>query len=164
MSLDTERLMDFWPALLGVMRNRLPRHPHAVWEDLASDTIERAILNQHRYIDRGNGPYSWLTVMASHIATDYLRRHMNRAENALPLAEYGHATLDAGSERHLAAVVVNEALSRVDAASRHLLVGHHHEGRSLRELCPDLQPQSGGQSKRHAAALANLRGLLGGVA
>lgn len=164
MSLDTEQLMIFWPALVGAFKHRLPNHAHAVWEDLASDTIERAIRNQHRYEDRGNGPYSWLSVMAAHIAIDYLRRRNNRLENSASLEDCTSATLDAGSDDHLTRLVVTEALERLDDGSRRLLVGYYHEGRKLGELLPEMLTYNGGRSKRLARAGYRLRLVLEGAA
>lgn len=164
MSFDTERLMEFWPALIGVFRNRLPNHAHAVWEDLASDTLERAIRNQHRYEDRGNGPYSWLCVMASNIAIDYLRRRKNPLELSEHLYVCDRATLDAGSDDHLTRLVVTEALERLDDGSRRLLVGYYHEGRKLGELLPGMRTNHGGTSKRLARAGYRLRLVLEGAA
>ncbi len=107
--LNPDTLFDYWPALVGTVRNLLPRADYTVWEDLAADTVERALRNAHRYDDRGNGPGAWLTTMASRVVIDHLRRANNRTSTQ-PLEAWTAATVDAGSARHVAHMDLHDAV------------------------------------------------------
>lgn len=162
MSLDTERLMACWPSLVGVMRNRLPRHDPAVWEDMAGDVIERALRYQDQFDGSDDTLIRWLMTIARNLTIDYVRRHINRAENALPLQDYGHATLDAGSDRHLTQIAVHDALAEADEYSRRILTARYLEGRRMIDVLPHLPKSSA--SRNYTRALASLRRVLESVA
>lgn len=102
-------LMTHWPLLVGTVKKMLPTASHAVWEDVAGDTLERAIRNLHRYEDRGDGPAAWLATIARRLVIDYSRRPLSRPTTTL--AAVRRATVDAGWQHHAEAIDVRAAIA-----------------------------------------------------
>lgn len=158
MSLDAETIVAYWPALVGVAKRMLPRASHAVWEDIAGDTVERAFRNRDRYTELGSGPHAWLMTMASRIALDYTRRRVNTP--TLPLDDYRNGTADAGSDRHADMLDVGAALAQASARDRTLLEAHYRDGVKLQAIEGIAHYSKGNTSKSHTKALARLRPAL----
>ncbi len=147
MSLDPATLMSYWPLLIGVARRRLPGAGYSVWEDIAGDTVERAL----RYQDRCRNPHGWLTVMADRIALGHRRRKVNMP--MLSLDESRKGTLDAGGERHVAIIDLRGALQRVKPQDRSALTDYYRDGVTT-DRCADRQ--------RRCRALVRVRAILEG--
>jgi DNA-directed RNA polymerase specialized sigma24 family protein len=158
MSLTPEQVMAYWPSMMGAAKRLLPLADRTVWEDLAGDTVEKALRNQHRYTDRGNGPHAWLTTMATRIAIDYKRRRGNAP--TLPLEDFRHGTEDAGSDRHVDLLDVRSALAQASDRDRAILESHHRDGVALINVECLKHYSKGNTSKHHGKALRRLRPAL----
>ena len=124
--------MQHWSALIGTMRNILPSHSSAVWEDLAGDTVEKALRNADHYQEYGSGPYCWLMLMGRRVALDYVRRKANG--QTLPLVEWSAVATDAGNERHADSIDVRAAVDALPERHRTLIEQRYWDGLYLKEI------------------------------
>jgi RNA polymerase sigma factor (sigma-70 family) len=118
MSLDTERLYDYWPLLLSFVRGRLHGRDDMLAEDIAAATLERAVRAAHTYQDRPAGPKMWLLTVAAHLLTDHARQRANQPHYDIATVRLRQARLDAGSDRHADMLDVQAALSTLPDAYR----------------------------------------------
>lgn len=97
MSIDAAEIMACWPKLLGTAKRILPRCDRAVWEDVASTSVEKALRAGGTFTD-SRKLSSWLCQIARNTAIDLIRA--THTINLQPeTADSVRARIDAGSDR-----------------------------------------------------------------
>lgn len=112
--MNADDLMQHWPLLVGTVKHMLPTASHAVWEDVAADTLEKAIRNLHRFEDRGEGAGAWLATMARRQVIDHVRRQQawgHRRQSVRLTDVYQRGVVDAGWQHHAEQLDVRTAIA-----------------------------------------------------
>jgi DNA-directed RNA polymerase specialized sigma24 family protein len=108
-----EALMGYWPNLIGKARATLPWADPVLWEDAAAAAIADAC---RRIVGQDLDPLPWLLTTVKRRALDLIEsadyRHMDRPTDPTYRA-IGRARIDAGSDVHLATMVVRDAVRRL---------------------------------------------------
>jgi RNA polymerase sigma-70 factor (ECF subfamily) len=129
--------------------------------DLVDDVVQTTFLKVLTKIDRyepGDSPFeAWLLRVARNAAFDELRRRRTGAGAARPLAD-----ADAVAAGEQLGGDVWDALDRLPAAWREVLVLRHVLGLSVREVASRLQMSPQGVRALQDRASASVRGTLGG--
>jgi RNA polymerase sigma factor (sigma-70 family) len=104
----------------------------------------------------------WLHRVAHHKAVDLVRREVSQARRAETSAQTPSAAPAAGDEPTWATLspLLDEALQELPIEARAILIAHYLEARSQQELAQELGLSQPTVSRRLAAAVAQLRGLL----
>jgi DNA-directed RNA polymerase specialized sigma24 family protein len=155
--MNGDDLMAHWPLLVNYVQKRMRGADRAFCEDVAAQTIEKA-LTHYRDIGNPDGLRRWLMTVAGNAVLDY-RASKRATEQRLLCADFMYGRLDAGSERHLTAIDVRAALSHVpdhirDTAERYA------EGHSLAGVADLTGLSRHGQWHRMQRAVERMRPLL----
>lgn len=160
MTLDTERLYDYWPSVFSFIRLRMERHDLAAIEDLTGETFLRAISKAGTYHERGEGPGNWLLTIARNLVIDWRRRQRHATLVEVGVADIERGTLDAGSDAQDAVIDVQGALRSLPDEDRHILWAYANDGLTFREAGRSLGFDKSKSHRRRAAGAEALRGLL----
>jgi RNA polymerase sigma-70 factor (ECF subfamily) len=161
MSLDTDRLYEHWPLVLGSIRRQMTGLEDDA-EDLAADVFERAVRHAARYEPAEHGPAGLLLVIARRCVMDYHRRRRLRTIVALDDVARCRGTRDAGSERHADEIDVRAATAVLPPRDR-MIVALRSEGRDYAEISAVVGGSKSSALRRHRAAVVALGLSLRGV-
>lgn len=144
--------------LYGFARRRL-FDDHAA-DDVASETMTRALDNIDRFTWRGGGFDAWLYGIARNVVFEFAR---NRAR-IVASVDGDRATIERGPEEHAVAndeaAAVRRAFDRLDADERELLELRVQGGLSSEEVGQLLGKQPGAVRMAQARALHRLRTIV----
>jgi RNA polymerase sigma factor (sigma-70 family) len=154
-----EELVERWQARVGRFLSRLADTPDQA-ADLCQETFLRLYLKGPRYREAGRFS-TWLYQIALNVARDAARR-ARRAP--LPLQDHDPPGPDPGvpavCEHQELAQAVQEALARLAAPLRTVLVLRHYEGMNFEEMGRLLKTPASTLKSRFAVALRLLRDCL----
>lgn len=162
MTPDPATLYDYWPALVNYCAKRLQGHPRAEAEDLAALVLERAVRAAPRWTGDARGVTPWLYTIAQHVVIDWhRRRRLVRCLPDLGSVDRERATTDAGSDRHLDVLAIQELLNTVTDEQRAVLTCVA-EGVKVTTLWPHDTPgaRKARALRRRKAAFAAAREVL----
>lgn len=163
MSLDVGLLYDaHWGAIFHFLRGRMPGAPDAEIEDLTATVFEKVCRFSDGYQERGTQPRAWLYQIARHALADSARARACRPVSAQILTDApgGAATSDAGTDRHLDALVIADALAQLPPRYRLVIVERFLMGATHAETALLLKINEEAAKHIQARALAALRKLL----
>jgi RNA polymerase sigma factor (sigma-70 family) len=157
---DFERLYDeHAESLLGFLRYRTG--DHALAEDLAADTFERALSRRARFDPRRGNERAWLFTIARNLLTDRLRR--TDAERRA-LERSGPSTPEAEPDPALDRVELREvlraAMAELAPEEQDLLALRYGAGLSIAEIAELGGDRAGTVESRLYRALRKLRPLV----
>lgn len=118
--MNGDDLMAHWPLVLGYVKQRMRGVDLAECEDIAGDTMGKALT---RYQDQGNenGLRSWLLTVAQRACIDWYRRRALRTSVTLDVVDWMIGRLDAGSAQHDTVIDVQTALARLRPSDREIV-------------------------------------------
>lgn len=162
MRLDIDALYTTYAEQLrGWFRRRLPRGDDGLAEELTQVVFVKVIRAADRYQDRQQ-PSSWLYRIATTTWLDHVEK--KRPLVGLPDLDAVRVTMDAGSDAHLARLVIREALPHLAPRYRALLEARFLRGETREEVAEREGTTEQAISHRQSRALRALRGILDGSA
>lgn len=152
---------EYRPLVYRYLRKRVPDRETA--EDLTAETFVRVLRFADRYVEQGRLT-SWLLTTAQRVWIDRRRRQRPECVPLDSVSEFGRATADAGSARHVDALAVGWALERLSPAQRRATVACDLEGASNGEVGERMGLTANAVKKYRYWARIKLREILEAVA
>ena len=171
---EPEALGEFFDAYFDQMYSLayrlLGRHA------LAEDVLQEVFLKVHRAapeLDPTRDPGPWLTVVTRNACREHWRRRGRRIDDSSRTLDDGSrlgetlASEDGGPEQDTLRAeqerTLEDALMRLSAGLREVVVLHDYQGLNHEEIAKILGKKSATVRKRYSRALARLQRLLRGV-
>jgi RNA polymerase sigma-70 factor (ECF subfamily) len=132
-------------------------------QDLVQETFLQARKSAHRFRG-GSAVYTWLHAILLNLSRHYHRDrqrlvcHSHLAEEEIPAPEEGPSRLDTAT----AATALTDALRRLTAPHREVLVLRFYEEMKIQQIAAHLGISTGTVKSRLHYAIAEMRGLLPG--
>lgn len=146
-------------SLLGFLRYRTG--DHALAEDLAADTFERALSRRARFDSRRGSERAWLFTIARNLLTDRLRRDDAERRALERSGPPGHeAEPDPALDRVELRELLRGALAELAADEQDLLALRYGAGLSIAEIAELGGDRAGTVESRLYRALRKLRPLI----
>lgn len=162
MTLDVAQLyVTYAGQLRAWFWTRLPRGDDGLAEELTQAVFEKVVRAADRYRDMDR-PSSWLYRIATMTLLDHAAK--KRPDVGLPDLDQVRCTVDAGSEAHLAQLVIRDVLPALPAHYRAVLENRFLLGEDPGDLAAREHTTRHTIHLRQARALLASRGLLGGAA
>lgn len=127
-------LMALWEPLCGFIRARMNGYVDAEIEDIAGSTIERIFRLDPAMDARPNGLRNYAYTVAARLIIDHGRRRRRMAFVPLTDINLGRGTSDAGSERHLVVIDVQDAVTALPEPDQAMIRASYFEGLTWREI------------------------------
>jgi RNA polymerase sigma-70 factor (ECF subfamily) len=133
----------------------------AAAEDVVQETLIRAWKHADRLVEGKGSVRGWLLTVARNIVMDQVRARAIRPAEVAEVDERSSVRAD-HSESVVNALLVLEALGRVSAEHREVLVERYYRGRSVTEVARHLGVPPGTVKSRSYHALRAIRSAIGG--
>jgi RNA polymerase sigma-70 factor, ECF subfamily len=157
---------DHWEAIYTFLRSRLRGADDAEIEDLTAIVFERVVAHAARYEDRGHPPSSWLFQISANLLKDTYRYRVSHptvtSDDAVEI--HAKSVADAGSDQQADAILIAQALMKLPARQRLVIVERYLMDASIRDTALVLDMSQ--NSVKHVArrALKNLKAIIREVA
>lgn len=110
--MDGDALMALWPLLVNYTRRRLPDADVALCEDIAGDTVEKALTKFRDQSGQPDALRRWCVTVARNAVLDYQRSRWS-TEAPLLLVDTLHGRTDAGNSRHAEWIDLRAGLEKI---------------------------------------------------
>jgi len=131
--------------------------------DLADDLLQETYLRAERKFEtyKGGDFGAWLAAIARNLALGHLRRVCVKGESSISEDHEDAAHEDTGTESHLEAMLVRNAVDNLSPKLRNALILKHYGGFNYPEIAARLDCPVGTAKRRVWTAIRQLRAALG---
>ena len=121
MKVDGDTLMAYWEPLCGYVHKRMYGVDRAVVDDLVADVLLRTLASAKELDERPGALSNWLFTVARNLLADYYRKHSRYQVVGLDAVDRERGQVNVGTDRHVGALDLYEALDKIRPEHQRLL-------------------------------------------